>query len=108
MLNLSLQQTELSAGDHLSGRVIWTGSNQPKDIQLTIGWRTEGRGTVDAEKVHLSLINGDSFNHLIPCKGPYSYDGQLIRIIWEITAIAEMGSRGKESTVTKTFRVLTR
>ncbi|NJM48868.1 MAG: hypothetical protein HC860_24100 [Alkalinema sp. RU_4_3] len=109
MLNLTLLQNELIIGDRLTGRVIWTGNNQPKEIKLTIGWRTEGRGTVEAEKVSCTPDDAGHFNYQIPLKAPSSYDGHILRIIWEVTAIAKpKGPMSKEVNITKTFYVAPR
>ncbi|MGV0024612.1 hypothetical protein [Phormidesmis priestleyi] len=110
MLSLRLQQTELTAGEWLSGTVSWMGQKSPQEIHLTIAWRTEGRGTVDTAKLHeMSLASGDNFRYRILPTGPYSYDGQLIRVIWEVSAVAQMGGfLSKSPKEVKVFRVVPR
>jgi hypothetical protein len=108
MISLTLQQTELSSGDRLSGRVLWKGDQLPKEVQLVVQWRTEGRGSIDQTKVHKIILppEGGNFSYQIPPTGPYSYDGQLIRIIWEAQAIAKVGGMLTQTqTATKSFRV---
>ncbi len=111
MLNLRLQQTEWTAGEWLSGTVTWMGQKSPQEIQIAIAWRTEGRGTVDTAKLHeISFTpSGGNFRYQISPTGPYSYDGQLIRVIWEVSAVAKMGGLlSKSPKEVKVFRVVPR
>jgi hypothetical protein len=86
MLNLTLKQSELRIGDRLTGYVQWTGNQPAKEIKLMIQWRTEGRGSIDEAKLHEMILppEGGRFSYQIPITASYSYDGQLIRIIWEV------------------------
>jgi hypothetical protein len=108
MLNLTLQQSELRIGDHLTGYVQWTGNQPAKEIKLIIQWRTEGRGSIDEAKLHAMILppEGGHFSFQIPSTAPYSYDGQLIRIIWEVKSIAKIaGLVQLLKTVTQPFYV---
>jgi hypothetical protein len=112
VLNLHISQTSLYAGERLSGRITWVGkATRPQTLMLTIAWRTEGRGTVDVDTLHEASLplEGGAFSYAIPPKGPYSYDGELIRVIWEVIAIANMGGfSSKPQKITKVFRVVPR
>ena len=90
MINIYLQKTELLPGDWLQGQCQWYPAQKErgKKAQLTIGWRTEGRGSVDKEVLFkiqaLAPEVSNPFRCQIPHNAPYSYDGELIRIIWEV------------------------
>lgn len=109
MFSLVLQQAELRRGDRISGRVLWSGSASPKAIEVRIQWRTEGRGNIEGTwlpEIILPASRG-AFSSQIPLTAPYSYDGHLIRIVWEVKAIAEFaGILAQPQTHIQPFRVL--
>lgn len=90
MISIQLKQNQLSPGQMLRGDCHWQ-TRSDKDFcpaTLTIGWRTEGRGNVDkdqfCQKIKLASLVSVPFKYEIPLNAPLSYDGQLIRIIWEV------------------------
>jgi len=103
MITIKLKQDQISPGQILQGECSWQ-TNSDKDFQnatLTLGWRTEGRGNVDQEKfsqkIKLASLVPVPFECAIPPKAPLSYDGELIRIIWEIEVSFDKGLfAGKE------------
>ena len=91
-----LGQTQVfHPGDTLSGVV----EIQPEDIikcrqiVLTVGWHTEGRGdinqmTIHEERLPTTAISPDTpvlhhFDVVLPPE-PWSYVGTLIRIVWQV------------------------
>lgn len=103
MIELRLDQKTIAAGDSLSGRLVWRGRDtqeQPKKGTLTARWHTEGRGTRDRHVVQeLSLAPEQlmaseslplDFSIQIPKAGPITYNGYLIRILWELKVVVEM------------------
>ncbi|MGL5081787.1 MAG: hypothetical protein ACRC8A_09900 [Microcoleaceae cyanobacterium] len=117
MIIVELPDDILELGQDLSGNFRWTGNKPPKAISLKVSWRTEGRGTVDTEAVYTNSFVGETFSFFsckLPALGPISYDGQILRIIWEVTAEAEFsGFLGKkvkkrEEREVKVFRVIPR
>jgi len=90
MISIELKHNQLSPGQMLQGDCYWQ-TKSDKDFRaatLTIGWRTEGRGNVDkdqfSQKIKLASLVSVPFEYEIPLNAPLSYDGQLIRIIWEV------------------------
>jgi hypothetical protein len=120
MIDIQLSQTEVRVGDVLSGRLIWTPARPlPKQATVAIGWRTEGRGTVNSQKVQELQIDCDRFatgitttipvQFQIPTSAPVSYDGLLLRIIWEATVVlAFPGLLTRNQQQAMLFRVLPR
>jgi hypothetical protein len=113
MISIELKQTQISPGQMLRGDCYWQ-TNSDKEFQpatLKIGWRTEGRGNVDkdqfSQKIKLASLVSVPFEYEIPLNGPLSYDGQLIRIIWEVVVQTDQFLFGREKGE-KTFRVVSR
>lgn len=102
MIDIQLEQQTIAAGESLSGTVIWQSDRNeiPKSATISIGWSTEGRGTRDRKTVNkLSLdpnqfaaAQGDAipFSLDIPDAGPITYNGNLIRVIWELKILIDM------------------
>jgi hypothetical protein len=104
MIRLQLKQTHVSPGQIVRGDCHWQ-TNSDKDFQsatLKIGWRTEGRGDTEkmelfSQQIRLASLVPVPFEYEIPLNAPLSYDGELIRIIWEIVLELKQGFfSGKE------------
>ncbi len=113
MISIELKQNQVSPGQILRGDCYWQ-TNSDKEFQpatLKIGWRTEGRGSVDkdqfSQKIKLASLVSVPFEYEIPLNGPLSYDGQLIRIIWEVVVQTDQFLFGGEKGE-KVFRVVSR
>ncbi len=91
MIDIHLNEITLEVGDRVLGSCLWTPSpqeNTKQSLQLTVGWRTEGRGDKDQETLYETIVKPSTkcyFDCKIPQAGPVTYDGQLIRIIWEVS-----------------------
>ena len=114
MIRIQLKQTQVSPGQMLRGDCYWQ-TNSDKDFQpatLKIGWRTEGRGNVDkdqfSQKIKLASLISVPFDYEIPLNGPLSYDGQLIRIIWEVSVEFKQGILGQKEQDKAIIRVVSR
>lgn len=86
---IDLATTELQPGQQFSGKILWALAKAPKEVQLTLGWSTEGRGSTD-HKIEAELswtteaTSGEEpFEFTLP-PAPYSFDGQLISLMWEL------------------------
>lgn len=96
MIQIVTDRTTLEVGEQISGQAIWTPDRpvSPREIRVFAGWRTEGRGDRSNGKAgELRYPPGPNgfpppvqleFAFTIPPTGPVSYDGKLIRILWEI------------------------
>lgn len=92
MINIQLNQLYFKVGEKISGTCLWNpdSKNNLKSDKLTVGWLTEGRGDKEENILFTTKIEPfikASFVCQIPPIGPISYDGQLIRIIWEVNVI---------------------
>jgi hypothetical protein len=102
MIEIHLQhQGAFEVGQQVKGTLIWTPDSDtlPRSILVSLGWRTEGRGFVDRQRVASMsptvnrVVAGRPtmipFAVELPLEGPMSYVGSLMRIIWELTVDIE-------------------
>ena len=113
MIDISLNKAVIEVGEVLEGTLNWSSSNkQSPNMTLSIGWRTEGRGDIESQHLYKEevIMLPYNFRYQIPIKAPVSYDGKLIRIIWEVIVSLEskkfLGT--KQDIFPKVFRVLPR
>ncbi len=95
-LFIDLPHTQLEPGQRISGKILWALEKAPKEIILTLGWITEGRGTQD-NKVEAELTwttdqtsGEESFEFTLPAS-PYSFEGTLISVNWALELSAKKG-----------------
>jgi hypothetical protein len=120
MIEVQLKQDQWLLGDTLQGNLIWTAAaNQhPKQIIASLQWRTEGRGGGALEvvqKVEFDMHSSDQtliqlpFGLELPMLAPISYDGLLLRVIWEICVTVDLpGLFTKDEKNTVPIRVMPR
>ena len=79
-------------GEHVKGSVTFEGAKTPRKLEVACRWRIEGRGRSREEVVGNAEAQATSmsFDFEIPREGPLSYDGTLLRIIWEVVASADL------------------
>lgn len=120
MREIRLSQSGVRAGETISGDIIWTVPEElPKRAIASIGWRTEGRGDVNRATVQEISLDFSKFarggnatipfQFQIPFNGPVSYDGSLLRIIWEVNVEIDLANvLSKKNRQAVIFRVLPR
>ena len=93
---IDLTTTELQPGQHFTGKILWALEKAPQEVRLTLGWFTEGRGTTD-RKIEAELswttdaTSGEEpFEFTLP-PSPYSFDGKLISLNWELSLSVKKG-----------------
>jgi hypothetical protein len=98
---IDLEQTHLQPGQRFSGKILWALEQPPKQIQLSLGWATEGRGSCD-QKIEAELnwdteaTSGEApFEFTLP-SSPYSFDGQLISLNWTLKLSVKKGKAAHE------------
>jgi hypothetical protein len=96
MIVVEFVEDSVFAAATLKGIATWWADRDvfPRSIIVALGWRTEGRGDVDSDRVAewreagRTVFAGEvvrvPFTFEIPGDGPVSYDGKLIRVIWEV------------------------
>ncbi|MBT8207184.1 MAG: hypothetical protein KJO18_02825 [Acidimicrobiia bacterium] len=94
MITIQMTDSIVVLGQRLAGYVTWqVDGRQPEAVEVSAQWRTEGRGNVDSGTVHevRTELSDSEFSSQwltvdapIPLTAPITYDGKLIRIIWEL------------------------
>jgi hypothetical protein len=116
MINLSFNVDIncLEVGSDLTGSCIWipdTQNQEKSPTTLTIGWRTDGKGDKDEEIIYKTELKSSVrtyFQCRIPVAGPVSYNGQLLKIIWEITVFTSNLLIFSETLKTQVIHVIPR
>jgi hypothetical protein len=93
-LELELDTAEVVAGGVLSGRVRLAYPRDLTDwgIELLFVWHTEGKGRRDEGRDFRAVPQGsDAHNGVVPFavtvpSRPWTYDGQLVKIRWDVSA----------------------
>jgi hypothetical protein len=94
MIRIALSDAKVRNGERVKGTVTWEaeGAKTPRKIEVGCRFRVEGRGT-RREEIVSSIESHDSvipFDFEIPKEGPLTYEGTLLRIVWEIAAEADL------------------
>lgn len=100
MIRIQMANEQVEVGAAVKGQVTWSpdGDAKPRGLRVTLVWRTEGKGnkkegTCDAAE-RTDIAPGSTvtlpFEFQVPIEGPVSYDGKLMRIIWEIVARVDL------------------
>jgi hypothetical protein len=92
-------------GEEIRGNVLWSFGNAPVPLDLSLFWRTEGRGTQDVGIVETISVETQGasgqkdFKFTAPA-GPYSFSGKLISIIWAMELATTKGSDSLRKEIT--------
>lgn len=85
-------RTSYRPGEAVSGTVEWRADPPPRAMVIKLFWVTSGAaprqiGVVDSSTVE--RLNPSGTNHFEFClpEGPWSFDGELVRLTWAIEAI---------------------
>jgi hypothetical protein len=97
---IQFSQPEVATHSRVKGSVIWTSEGKPPQaLIIMLAWRTEGPEQTNSrvlQKLRHELAPATAgsvttlFDFEIPADGPISYDGTLIRIVWEVAVVADI------------------
>jgi hypothetical protein len=94
-LSIVLERLAFEPGETLRGsyHLVMPVSRRLEEVEITVGWHTEGKGTkargVDHREVHqtgegwLDGHGAEKFSVVLP-HSPLSYDGVLIKVCWTV------------------------
>ena len=93
---LQLNRTAAECGGAVTGDASWWGNGAYRPIEVVLRYRTEGRGDADAAVVSRWVVgNTDTgrgrFLLDVPSDGPVTYDGQLLRLLWQVSVTISGG-----------------
>ena len=99
-----LDRLAFEPGETLRGsyHLVMPESRRLEEVEITIGWHTEGKGTkargVEHREVHpagegwLDGHGAGQFSVVLP-QSPLSYDGVLIQVCWAVRVHARFSGR---------------
>lgn len=90
-------RTDFAPGEPVSVAVAWETASPPDWIELTLEWRTRGRGTTDAAAAFRRRWTADGgieaagaeLVELVLPPGPLTYGGRLVAVQWAFHLKAE-------------------
>jgi hypothetical protein len=117
VITIAVDPAEPEAGTRGTATVCAEGGPTGAErISMEVGWRTEGRGDPDSAVIHSAEFVRDgaastepwsvAVDFEVPAAGPVSYDGKILRIIWEVRVTAF--TDGEQRTQVEAFRVTPR
>lgn len=99
-VQLQPDKTVYELREPIRGRVTWQGPSAPKNAELRLFWRTEGKGDRDSAIVEPLAFDQPmahderTFSFLAPIFPP-SFSGRLISLVWGL----ELALNGKSAAV---------
>lgn len=92
-ITLRQQPAAYEPGAQISGNASWRLDHPPKNVELRLFYRTEGRGMQDVgvaqTVVFESPMQEDSRSFtLVAPDAPYSFSGKLITLTWAVELVA--------------------
>lgn len=96
-------------GRPVAGELKWDLPEEPKRLEVVLGWSTIGAGLPDTQIVERLVIDNpgpsgrDTFSFLLP-PGPFSFTGKMVSLYWwlEVYATADEPSCRQELIVSST------
>ena len=113
-IDITDQKTKFRPGEKITGTLRWNIPENPESVELSLFWRTEGKGTQDTQLIERKKFESPGtlaqkdFAFKIPPQ-PYSFSGRLISIIWalEATAYPEEQTTRQQITISPTGKEVT-
>ncbi|HUG83007.1 MAG TPA: hypothetical protein VMM13_00500 [Euzebya sp.] len=97
-VGVSVDRHQVTVGQPVRALIGWQHDGEPEGVRIELRWYTEGRGDVNAAVVAVHRQTPElgpippqiEAVLLVPPGGPASYDGQMIRVRWEVRGIIEL------------------
>ena len=108
-IDIAEQKTQFRPAEEIRGTLRWNLPENPESIELSLFWRTEGKGTQDVEVIETKKFDNPGslaqkeFCFKVPTE-PYSFSGKLISIVWalEATSYPDEQTTRQEITISPT------
>jgi hypothetical protein len=86
---LWLDRPLVECGGVVTGTVRWSYNRAHRLLGVRLRFRTQGRGETNTRVVTRADLGSDeagqaSFRLLVPESGPITYDGNLLRVAWQV------------------------
>lgn len=87
-------QRVFAPGAEVAGSARWELPEDPRRVEVRLGWHTEGKGDRDEDVVARDTLDAPGRQDWRPFRlrlpdGPYSFSGKLIRLTWSLDLVAE-------------------
>jgi hypothetical protein len=110
-IHLRDDETAFLPGGEVQGTVRWRLDASSRHLELALFWYTAGKGTRDVGVVETlkfsdqATLGSKDFKFTLP-RGPYSFSGRLISLIWalELTCMPDSETVRREIIVSPTGR----
>jgi hypothetical protein len=95
-LYIDVPQLDFKPGDTITGTILWSVEKPPREVTLSLYWRTSGRGTEDSGVENTqtwetgALAGKEAFSVQLP-PSPYSFTGSLIALTWGLELSTKKG-----------------
>ena len=92
-IQIAESKTSFAPGESIEGTLRWNLQENPESVEISLFWRTEGKGTRDVGVIDTTRFDSPGtlgqrdFSFKTP-PGPYSFSGKLISVIWAVEATA--------------------
>jgi hypothetical protein len=89
-------KTTFAPGQAVHGAIQWSLETNPRALELSLFWYTAGKGTRDVGVVETLAFDqpgscgSKDFTFTLP-KGPFSFSGRLISVIWALELTCSEG-----------------
>jgi len=109
-LSIVLNRRAFEPGERLRGsyRLVTADLSRLEEVEVTVGWHTEGEGMTDRGVEHREIhragdhspggIGSGRFSAVMPAS-PLSYDGVLIKVCWAVRVRARFSGSGSLESV---------
>jgi hypothetical protein len=96
---LVLDGLHAECGGAVTGTASWSGNRGHRPVAVVLRYRTQGRGDTDSAIVARADLGAAEsgrarFRLEVPVAGPVSYNGQLIRLLWQVAVQIPAGRGG--------------
>lgn len=104
LMRLELDSDVTECGDVVTGTARWGPLDfDPRRVIAELRYWTEGRGDQDSNVVSDAAFDAEPegqgrFELVVPASGPMSFDGSLIRVLWEVRLRFDRSMRSDPST----------
>jgi len=106
-ISIEIKNGQSSFGplDSVEATVRWQLVENPEKIDVSLFWYTRGKGTRDVGVAASETIENPGafgskeFQFTLP-KGPYSFSGKLISVIWAVEANCQPGGASDHKEIT--------
>lgn len=86
---LALDHSVVECGGAVTGTASWSGNSRHQQVGVVLRYWTQGRGDTNNAVAARCVLGVDEagrarFRLDVPPQGPVTYNGQLLRLLWQV------------------------